>query len=218
MCVANSGSRAPGFLLAFFQLSPNMHHNETGLALEPCPGTPQLLVRPTTGLAASPETALPLPTEASSADEVDRLPAAVRGAVQTFHDEVLAYVLSQMWYDLIFVHVLRLRPRPFCELWHLNPSLILSLCLNLCLRLRLYPSPSPCPCLCPSPSLSSRLSLSLNTSPSLNLSFQPQPQPQPASPPRLSRGGHRGGGRAPQARPAKVRRWRADYQVPGPGA
>ena len=34
--------------------------------------------------------------------------------MRTFHDEVLAYFLSQMWYDLIFVHVLRLRPRPFC--------------------------------------------------------------------------------------------------------
>ena len=73
--------------------------------------TPQ----PSTELSAAPETELPSPIEASPADGVDR----PRGAVRTFHDEVLAYFLSQMWYDLIFVHVLRLRPRPFCEWWHL---------------------------------------------------------------------------------------------------
>ena len=72
-----------------------------------------------TELPASPETEPPLPIEASSADGVDR----PRCAVRTFHDEVLAYFLSQMWYDLIFVHVLRLRPRPFCEYWHLTQVL-----------------------------------------------------------------------------------------------
>ena len=72
-----------------------------------------------TELPASPETEPPLPIEASSADGVDR----PRCAVRTLHDEVLAYFLSQMWYDLIFVHVLRLRPRPFCEYWHLTQVL-----------------------------------------------------------------------------------------------
>jgi len=72
-----------------------------------------------TELPASPETEPSLPIEASSADGVDR----PRCAVRTFHDEVLAYFLSQMWYDLIFVHVLRLRPRPFCEYWHLTQVL-----------------------------------------------------------------------------------------------
>ena len=75
--------------------------------------------QPSTELSASPEAELPLPIEASPADGVDR----PRGAVRTFHDEVLAYFLSQMWYDLIFVHVLRLRPRPFCEWWHLTQVL-----------------------------------------------------------------------------------------------
>ena len=78
-----------------------------GVPMEHAASTDQ----PSTELSASPETELPLPIEASPADGVDR----PRGAVRTFHDEVLAYFLSQMWYDLIFVHVLRLRPRPFCE-------------------------------------------------------------------------------------------------------
>ena len=83
--------------------------------MESSDSTPQ----PSTELSAAPETELPSPIEASPADGVDR----PRGAVRTFHDEVLAYFLSQMWYDLIFVHVLRLRPRPFCEWWHLTQVL-----------------------------------------------------------------------------------------------
>ena len=134
--------------------------------------------QPSTELSASPETELPLPIEALSAGGVDR----PRGAVRTFHDEVLAYFLSQMWYDLIFVHVLRLRPRPFCEWWHLTYVLGQACALAL------------------APTLTSTSALA---SACLTLPHR-----------RLPGGGHRGGGHTPQACFAKVRRWRADYQVP----
>lgn len=72
-----------------------------------------------TELSVSPETGPPLPPAAGGVDRPQGASGVdsanpPRSAVGTFHDEVLAYFLSQMWYDLIFVHVLRLRPRPFC--------------------------------------------------------------------------------------------------------
>ena len=38
-----------------------------------------------------------------------RLPVA-----RAFADEVVTYILSQQWYDLVFVHIFRLRPTPYC--------------------------------------------------------------------------------------------------------
>ena len=38
----------------------------------------------------------------------------LRERYRAFHDEVFAYVMSQMWYDLMFVHIFPLRPRPYC--------------------------------------------------------------------------------------------------------
>ena len=104
---------APNVLLTYVVYPPKLlEARDTtltqGVPMEPAAASTD---QPSTELSASPEAELPLPIEASPADGVDR----PRGAVRTFHDEVLAYFLSQMWYDLIFVHVLRLRPRPFCE-------------------------------------------------------------------------------------------------------
>jgi len=69
-----------------------------------------------------------------------RLPVA-----RAFADEVVTYILSQQWYDLVFVHIFRLRPTPYCCPASKSPEeeVLLQMVLEQCTAAEEHAIPCP---------------------------------------------------------------------------